>query len=69
MKQFLKSNESIRQKLLNSNYVRRYGFSNEFEFTAVLLECFFESNTEFKSEFPEIYSYIERMLSFGTRVT
>ena len=64
LKHFLGNNEAVRINLLESNYIRRYGFENEYEFTAVLMECFFETNSEFKNEFPEIYTYVKRMLGY-----
>lgn len=42
--------------------LKEYSFSNEFEFTAVLAELFFEQKELFRSEFPELYTDMSRML-------
>lgn len=64
LKHYLSNNEEIRLTLIESNYIRRYGFTNEYEFTAVLIECFFETNSQFEREFPEIYAFVRRMLNY-----
>ena len=65
IKRYLKNNESMRQKLIASHYFRAYAYTNEFEFTAVLLECFMETPTDFKAQFPELYRYTKKMLNFN----
>ena len=42
--------------------LKEYSFSNEFEFTAVLAELFFEQKELFRSELPELYTDMSRML-------
>jgi Mlc titration factor MtfA (ptsG expression regulator) len=64
LKRFLKTNKAYRQNLVNSKYLRNYAFTNRFEFIAVLIEYFFETPKELKSEFPEIYTYVKKMLNF-----
>lgn len=65
LKKFLKTNKHYRQNLVKSRYLRNYAFTNRFEFIAVLIESFFETPKELKSEFPEIYDYVKKMLNFG----
>jgi MtfA peptidase len=60
---FLKSKDNKNQ-IVNSNYLRNYAFSNEFEFLAVLMEHFFESPAEFKSRFPQLFVYVKKMINF-----
>lgn len=65
LKSYLKANESKRQQLVLTKYFRAYAYTNEFEFIAVLLECFIETPKDFKSIFPQLYSYVKRMLNFN----
>tara|TARA_R110000850_G_scaffold41434_1_gene106212 strand:- start:113404 stop:114198 length:795 start_codon:yes stop_codon:yes gene_type:complete len=53
------------KRLIESNYFRIYAYTNEFEFIAVILEHFFETPTEFKSEFPELYEKVRSMINFS----
>lgn len=59
------SNETLRQDLLNSGFLREYAFENQYEFVAVLLEHFFESPEEFKSKFPEVYLKVKQMINYN----
>lgn len=52
-----------RQKLLDSGYFREYAYTNQFEFLAVILENYFETPHEFKSNFPVLYSHVSKMLN------
>ncbi|WP_159432629.1 zinc-dependent peptidase [Winogradskyella jejuensis] len=65
LKRFLKSNDSKREELIKTKYFREYAYTNEFEFVAVLIECFFETPEEFKSTFPNIYDKVKEMLNFN----
>ncbi|WP_411766469.1 zinc-dependent peptidase [Winogradskyella sp. A3E31] len=65
LKRYLRDNEPIRQKLIASHYFRTYAYTNEFEFTAVLLECFIETPRDFKAQFPKLYEYTKQMLNFN----
>ena len=65
LKSFLKSNELKRQQLITTKYFREYAYTNEFEFAAVLIECFIETPDEFKSNFPTLYNYVKQMLNFN----
>ena len=59
------SNETLRQNLLSSGFLRDYAFENQYEFVAVLLEHFFESPKEFKSKFPDIYLRVKQMINYN----
>ena len=50
--------------LVESGYFRDYAFTNNYEFIAVLLEHFFETPLEFKSQFPELYTKVRKMINF-----
>ena len=56
----------LQRKIVNSGYLRQYGFSNEYEFLAVLVEHFFETPEEFKEKLPEIYKIVRQMLNLDT---
>ena len=62
------SNETLRQNLLSSGFLRDYAFENQYEFVAVLLEHFFESPEEFKQQFPSIYLKVKEMLNYNEAV-
>lgn len=61
---FLKNDKVYKDNLVTSKYLRNYAFTNNFEFIAVLIESFFETPLELKAQFPEIYSYVKKMLNF-----
>lgn len=65
LKRFLKHNEDKRKQLISTRYFREYAYTNEFEFVAVLLECFFETPDEFKANFPILYQHVKTMLNFN----
>lgn len=65
LKKYLKNNEMKRQQLVSAKYFRAYAYTNEFEFVAVLIECFFETPEEFRSNFPNLYQHIKDMLNFN----
>ncbi|MDT7830853.1 zinc-dependent peptidase [Flavobacteriaceae bacterium S356] len=47
----------------NLGYIRKYAFTNSFEFIAVLLEYYFESPEVFKKLLPDVYNIIRKMLN------
>lgn len=53
-----------KKRLMDSNFFRNYGFTNEFEFLAVVMEHFFESPSIFKMHFPELYLNVKKMINF-----
>ncbi|MGV3461292.1 MAG: zinc-dependent peptidase [Flavobacterium sp.] len=58
------TNPANRDRLVASGYLRDYAYTNQFEFMAVVLEHFFETPTEFKQRFPELYAIVKRMINF-----
>jgi len=62
---FLQKNEQIRAKLIKTRYFREYAYTNQFEFLSVLIESFFETPSEFKGHFPEVYKHVKQMLNFN----
>lgn len=62
---YLQNNEAIRKKVLETKYFRAYAFTNHYEFLSVLIESFFETPSDFRYQFPEIYKYLKRMLNFN----
>jgi len=56
----------LQRKIVNSGYLRQYGFRNEYEFLAVLVEHFFETPQEFNKKLPEIYNMVRQMLNLDT---
>ena len=62
---FLSNNEALRQRLIDSEYFREYGYTNQYEFLAVIVETFIETPNEFRSQFPEIYNKTKQMLNFN----
>ncbi|MBW4359734.1 zinc-dependent peptidase [Flavobacterium taihuense] len=54
---------SVREQLIQSNYFRIYGFTNQFEFLAVILEHYFETPLEFETRFPNLYKKVSLMLN------
>lgn len=51
-------------RLLQSSYFRIYAYTNEYEFIAVILEHFFETPTQFKAEFPELFELVKKMINY-----
>jgi Mlc titration factor MtfA (ptsG expression regulator) len=54
----------VRNKLDTTRFFRDYAFTNQYEFMAVLSEYYFESNADFKKEFPLIYDHLTKALLF-----
>jgi hypothetical protein len=54
----------VRGKLDATQFFREYAFTNQYEFMAVLSEYYFESNAEFKTEFPLIYGHLTTALLY-----
>ncbi len=61
----LADNPNLRNKLVNSDYFRKYAFTNQFEFLAVIMETFIETPHEFRSHFPDVYNKTKQMLNFN----
>jgi len=56
----------LQRKIVASGYLRAYGFRNEYEFLAVLVEHFFETPEEFNEKLPEVYKMVRLMLNLDT---
>ena len=63
--EILSNSKPMRDKLIASRYFREYAYTNQFEFLAVLIEYFFETPVEFKTQFPSIYLKVKQMLNFS----
>lgn len=61
----LLTNKELKNKLIETQYFRKYAFTNQYEFLAVIAEYFVESPKEFKSLFPEIYNNTKKLLNFN----
>ena len=61
-------NPRNKNRLVGSGYFRDYAFTNNYEFIAVLLEHFFETPREFKSQFPELFEKVRKMINFDERL-
>ena len=56
-------NRSLQRRVVESGYIRPYGFRNKYEFLSVLVEHFFETPNEFKQKLPELYKIASQMLN------
>ena len=61
------SHPQIKEQLVASGFLRDYAYENKCEFVAVLLEYFFESPQEFKSQFPSIYLKVKQMINYNEK--
>jgi Mlc titration factor MtfA (ptsG expression regulator) len=55
----------LKSRLQNSNFIRPYGFTNDSEFLAVILETFIETPYSFKKQFPKLYRKVNQMLNYS----
>jgi len=55
----------LKSKLISSQFLRDYAYTNQFEFLSVILETFIESPELFKAQFPGIYNKVKVMLGFN----
>ncbi|RKM90254.1 hypothetical protein D7036_24045, partial [Aquimarina sp. BL5] len=58
------SSFELLNKIIESKIVRQYSFTDKFEFIAMLVEVFMEAPDKLKEQFPDIYTYVGRMLNF-----
>ncbi|AWI24639.1 zinc-dependent peptidase [Flavobacterium pallidum] len=56
--------EKQRQVLFDKGYFRDYGFTNEYEFIAVMLEHFFETPMVFRTNYPKLYKQVSEMINY-----
>jgi len=61
----LSSNAALKAKVVNSQFIRSYAFTNDSELLAVVIETCIESPVAFKALFPDIYSKVKQMLNFN----
>lgn len=61
----LDDDAAMKSKLITSNFLRDYAFTNQFEFLSVILETFIESPESFRTQFPKIYDRVKVMLGFN----
>jgi Mlc titration factor MtfA (ptsG expression regulator) len=61
----LDNDPKLKAKLVQSNFLRDYAFTNQFEFLSVIIETFIESPYQFKNDFPRIYNKVKTMLGFN----
>jgi Mlc titration factor MtfA (ptsG expression regulator) len=61
----LDDDPELKTKLVESNFLRAYAFTNQFEFLSVIMETFIESPQQFRSEFPSIFNKVKTMLGFS----
>jgi MtfA peptidase len=61
----LVKDENLKHDLMTSDYFRKYAFTNQFEFLAVIVENFIETPEDFKTKFPVVYSKVKQMLNFN----
>ncbi|MFV8268421.1 zinc-dependent peptidase [Flavobacterium sp. GT2N3] len=54
----------LNNELTQKKYFRLYAYENQFEFLSVILEHFFETPRIFKTNHPELYAHISRMINF-----
>ena len=52
-----------KEKLIESDYFRIYAYTNPYEFVSVIIEHYFETPLEFKTNFPQLYTNVSRMLN------
>lgn len=65
LSRLLLSKENLREELIASEYFRRYAYTNQFEFLAVVIENFIETPKDFRLQFPEVYAKVKQMLNFN----
>jgi Mlc titration factor MtfA (ptsG expression regulator) len=61
------SDSLLNNELAITEYFRAYAYENQFEFLSVVLEHFYETPYIFKTEYPELYGHISRMINFQER--
>jgi Mlc titration factor MtfA (ptsG expression regulator) len=61
----LTNDSELRETLITSEYFREYGYTNQYEFVAVIIETFIETPKKFRNQFPTIYSKTKQMLNFN----
>ena len=60
----ISNDEFLKKRLVTSEYLRDYAFTNDFELLAVIVETFIETPQAFRNQFPVIYFKVRQMLNF-----
>jgi len=50
--------------IMDARYFRKYAYTNEYEFIAVVLEYFFETPDEFREKLPQLYEMVGTMINY-----
>ena len=58
---------NLNKKLFEQGYFREYAYENRFEFIAVILEYFFETQHLFRIKFPELYQQVSSMINYNEK--
>ncbi|MEL0652867.1 zinc-dependent peptidase [Algibacter sp. TI.3.09] len=64
LRALISSDEFLKKRLVTSEYLRDYAFTNDFELLAVIVETFIETPQAFRNQFPVIYFKVRQMLNF-----
>ncbi|MFM2230666.1 MAG: hypothetical protein RL607_1924 [Bacteroidota bacterium] len=62
MMEFVK-NPHVQHQIVESKYFRDYAFTNDYEFLAVVIEHYYETPSEFRAHFPNLFRKVSRMLN------
>ena len=65
LRRILATDTALKDRLVNSTFIRSYAFTNDSELLAVIIETFIEAPLAFKEKFPEIYTKVKDMLNFN----
>lgn len=65
LREELATNEKLKNKLVDSNFIRSYAWTNDSELLAVIVETFIETPKEFNRLFPEVYGSLKQMLNYN----
>ncbi len=61
------NDDTLNKKLTEKGYFREYAYENRFEFIAVILEHFFETPHLFKTQYPELYQQVSKMINYNEK--
>ena len=53
--------QTMRDKLIESNYFRDYAFENQYEFLSVITENYFETPGNFHTKLPEMFLMVNKL--------
>lgn len=58
---------TVQKNLIETNYIRNYAFTNQYELLAVLVEHYFETPNKFRRAHPNVYKMLESLLQFDKK--